>query len=70
MSKVLLPKVAGEKVINDQNFQFFVSDLLKSTSPGAKLWKLLRFDLITSAIRKFMLDMPSPGSFPNIGLLI
>ena len=25
---------------------------------------------ITSAIRKFMLDMPSPGSFQNIGLLI
>ena len=25
---------------------------------------------ITSAIRKFLLDMPSPGSFQNIGLLI
>ena len=25
---------------------------------------------ITSAIRKFMLDMPSPGSFQNIDLLI
>ena len=25
---------------------------------------------ITSEIRKFMLDMPSPGSFQNIGLLI
>ena len=57
-----------------------------NNSPEAKLWKLFRFDFcyipcekaiivpdtnyITSAIRKFMLDMPSPGSFQNIGLLI
>ena len=25
---------------------------------------------VRSAIRKFMLDMPSPGSFQNIGLLV
>ena len=55
-------------------------------SLGAKLWKLLRFEFcctrcekviivpdtnyITSAIRKLILYIPSPGSFQNIGLLI
>ena len=55
-------------------------------SLGAKLRKLLSLEFccspyekvvivpdtnyITSAIRKLMLDIPSPGSFQNIGLLI
>ena len=55
-------------------------------SLGAKLWKLLRFEFcctpfekliivpdtnyITSAIWKLMLDIPSPGSYENIGRLI
>ena len=49
-----------------------VSEQKTDYSPGAKLRKLLGFDTnyVTFAIRKFMLNMRSPGSFQNMGLLI
>ena len=45
-------------------------DLIFAASPYEKVIIVPDTNYITSAIRKFMLDMPSPGSFQNIGLLI
>ena len=43
-------------------------DLIFATAPYEKVIIVPdKDDYITSAIRKFMLDMPSPGSFQNIG---
>ena len=41
-----------------------------AASPCEKIIIVPDANYITSAIRKFMLDMPSPGSFHNIDLLI
>ena len=45
-------------------------DLVFAASPCDKVIIVPDTNYITSVIRKFMLDMPSPGSFKNIGLLI
>ena len=45
-------------------------DLIFVVSPCQKVIIVLDTDYITSAIRKFLWDMSSPGSFQNIGLLI
>ena len=45
-------------------------DLIFAAPPCEKAIIVPDTNYITSAIRKFMLDMPSPGSFQNIGLLI
>ena len=45
-------------------------DLIFAASPCEKVIIVSDTNYITSAIRKFMLDMPSPGSFQNIGLSI
>ena len=43
-------------------------DLIFVVPPCEKVIFLLDKSYITSAVRKFMLDMPSPGSSQNIGL--
>ena len=45
-------------------------DLIFAALPYEKVIVVIDTNYITSAIRKFMLDMPSPGSFQNIGVLI
>ena len=45
-------------------------DLIFVASPYAKVIFLSDTNYITFAIRKFVLDMPSPGRFQNIGLTI
>ena len=45
-------------------------DLIFAAPPCQKDIIVLDINYITSAIRKFMLDMPSPSSFQNKGLLI
>ena len=45
-------------------------DLIFAASPCEKVIIVPVRNCTTSAIRKFMLDIPSPGSFQNIGLLI
>ena len=45
-------------------------DLVFATPPCEKVIIIPVTNYITSTIRKFMLDMPSPGNFQNIGLLI
>ena len=45
-------------------------DLIFSAPPCEKVITVADTNYITSAIRKFMLDMPGPGSFQNIGFLI
>ena len=45
-------------------------DLSFAAPPCEKIIIVPDTNYITSAISKFMLDMPSPGSFQNIGLLI
>ena len=44
--------------------------LILAATPCEKVIIVPDPNYITSVIRKFMLDMPSPGSFQNIGLLI
>ena len=43
-------------------------DLIFVAPPCEKVIFVSDENFITSAIRKFMLDMQSPGSFQNIGL--
>ena len=43
-------------------------DLTFVASSTEKVITVPDTNYITSAIRKFMLDMPSPGSYQNIGL--
>ena len=45
-------------------------DLIFVASPCEKVIIVPDTNYITSAIRQFMLDMSSPGSYQNIGLLI
>ena len=45
-------------------------DLIFSAPPYEKVIIVPDTNYITFAIRKFKLDMPSPGSFQNIGVLI
>ena len=45
-------------------------DLIFAKPPCEKVIIVPDTKYITSAIRKFLLDMPSPGSFQNIGFLI
>ena len=45
-------------------------DLIFTAPPREKAITVPDTNYIKSANRKFMLDMPSPGSFQNIGLLI
>ena len=45
-------------------------DLIFAARPCEKVIPVQDTNYIISAIRKFMLDMPSPGSFQNIGLLL
>ena len=45
-------------------------DLIFAASPSEKVIIVPYTHHITSSIRKFMLDVPSPGSFQNIDLLI
>ena len=45
-------------------------DLIFAALPCEKVIIVPDTNYITSAIRKFMLDMPSPGSFHDMDLLI
>ena len=45
-------------------------DLIFASPPCEKVIIVPDTNYMTSAIRKFMLDLPSPGSFENIGLSI
>ena len=45
-------------------------DFIFAAPPYEKVIIVPGISHITSAIRKVMLDMPTPGSFQNIGLLI
>ena len=45
-------------------------DLMFAAPPCEKLIIVPDANQITSGIRKFVLDMPGPGSFQNIGLLL
>ena len=45
-------------------------DLIFAAPPCEEVITVPDTNYITSAIRKFMLDMPNPGNFQNIGLLI
>ena len=45
-------------------------DLIFATPPCEKVFVVSDTNYITPAIRKLMLDMSSPGSFQDIGLLI
>ena len=45
-------------------------DLISAAPPCEKFIIVPDTNCIISAIRKFMLDMPSPGSFQNLGLLL
>ena len=45
-------------------------DFIFAAPPCKKVIIIADTNYITSAIRKFILDMPSPGSFQNIGLLM
>ena len=45
-------------------------DLIFAAPPCEKIIVVPDTNYITFATRKFMLDMPSPDSFQNIGLLI
>ena len=56
-------------IVREPNFERCL-DLIFAASPCEKVIIVADTNHITSAIRKFMLDMPSPGSFQNIGLLI
>ena len=56
-------------IVREPNFENCL-DLIFAAPPCEKVIIVPDTNYITSAIRKFMLDMPSPGSFQNIGLLI
>ena len=45
-------------------------DLTFAAPPCEKVIIVPDTNYITSAIRKFMLDIPSPGSFQNIGFYV
>ena len=56
-------------IVREKNIEN-CSDLIFAAPLVGKLSLYQIQNYITSAIRKFMLDKPNPGSFQNIGLLI
>ena len=55
------------KLVWEPNFENCL-DLIFAAPPCEKVIIVPDTNYITSAIRNFMLDMPSPVSFQNIGL--
>ena len=58
------PKQSGNQTLKTASILFLLHP------PCEKVIIVPDTNYVTSAIRKLMLNMPSPGSFQNVGLLI
>ena len=60
-------KIFYRKIVRESDSENYL-DLIFAAPPYKKVIILPDTNYIISAIRKFMLDVPSPGSSQNIGL--
>ena len=66
---VQIPTINTLDLVREPNYENCL-DLIFAVPPCEKVIIVPDTNYITFAIRTSMLDMPSPGSFQNIGLLI